>query len=75
MHLVLNNVPLKRLSIKMFRTESFLVELNVSKKKSLLSCFCSSSNWIIESRLDPVFKSSQVYTSIYNTATFRARSQ
>ena len=39
MHSAHNDVPSKRLSIKKFRTESYLVELNLSKKRSLLSCF------------------------------------
>ena len=61
---VRNDIPSKRLSVKKLPTESFLVELNLRKKKCFLSCFCNPNNGIIESHLDIIFKSSDIHSNI-----------
>ena len=60
MHFVRDDIPSKKHSIKKLPTESFLVELNLRKKKRLLSCFYNPNIGITESHFDPIFKT-QIY--------------
>ena len=65
MHFVRDHIPSKKHSIKKLPTESFMVELNLRKKKRLLSCFYNPNNEIIESHFDSIFKSSDIHSNIY----------
>ena len=58
---VRNDIPLKIISIEKLPTESFLVELNLRKKKWLINYFYNPNNGNIQSHLNSVSKSLDIH--------------
>ena len=58
---VRNDILPKMISIEKLPTESFLIELNLRKKRWLINCSYNTNNGNIESRLDSVSKSLDIH--------------
>ena len=63
-----NDIPSKMISIEKLPTESFLIELNLGKKRWLINCAYSPNNGNIESHLDSVSKGLGIYLNKYENA-------
>ena len=62
---VRNDIRLKMISIEKLPIESFLIELNLRKKKWLINCSHNPNNENTESDLDSVSKSLDVHLNRY----------
>ena len=60
-----NDIPSKMISIEKLPIESFLIELNLIKKKWLINCYYNPNNGNIESHLDSVSKSLDIHLNRY----------
>ena len=60
---VKENIPSKLLSVENSPTETFFVEINLRKKKWLLSCSYNPNRENIENHLDTFSKSLALYSS------------
>ena len=58
---VRNDIPSKMICIEKLPTESFLIELNLRKKKWLINCSYNPNNGNIESHLDSVSQSLDIH--------------